>query len=176
MYSTYFFILCYLERKEGIWITKLNVRDNNLVNLFEQFQIQVDAKAKNVWINNDDPELNSYLNGTYNVYLHMVDSIRREIDLSQVNTIFVNKESASQLENGIQDEQRLLELLLKRFPNLRVVLITNHKGAYYKDKDMMIYQKELTPYFSKDTFLVKYMTSELKGNSEMTSLYRGVNQ
>ena len=30
--------------------------------------------------------------------------------------------------------------------------------------------------FDKDLFLVKYMASELKGNSEMTSLYRGVNQ
>ena len=50
------------------------------------------------------------------------------------------------------------------------------KGAYYKDKDMMIYQKELASNFDKDLFLVKYMASELKGNSEMTSLYRGVNQ
>ena len=50
------------------------------------------------------------------------------------------------------------------------------KGAYYKDKDVMIYQKELASNFDKDLFLVKYMASELKGNSEMTSLYRGVNQ
>lgn len=155
---------------------KLNVRDHKLVNLFEQFQVQVDTEAKNVWINNDDPELNSYLNGTYNVYLHMVDYVKRDIDLSKVNTVFINREFASKLENGVQDEQRLLELLLKRFPKLRIVLITDHKGAYYKDSDMMIYQKELTPYFSKDTFLVKYMVSELKGNSEMTSLYRGVKQ
>ena len=48
--------------------------------------------------------------------------------------------------------------------------------GYYKDKDMMIYQKELVSNFDKDLFLVKYMASELKGNSEMTSLYRGVNQ
>ena len=155
---------------------ELNVRDNNLRDLFERFQVQVDTNSKNVWINNNDSELNTYLNGTYNVYLHIVDHVRRDIDLSKVNTIFVNKENASQLENGIQDEQRLLELLLKRFPDLRIVLITNHKGAYYKDKDMMVYQKELTPCFSKDIFLVKYMASELKGNSEMTSLYRGVNQ
>ena len=67
-------------------------------------------------------------------------------------------------------------LLLNKYPNLRVVLITDKKGAYYKDKDMMIYQKELASNFDKDLFLVKYMASELKGNSEMTSLYRGVNQ
>lgn len=106
----------------------------------------------------------------------MVDYEVRHLDLSKVNTIFVNKEYASKLENGIQDEQRLLELLLNKYPNLRVVLITDKKGAYYKDKDMMIYQKELASNFDKDLFLVKYMASELKSNSEMTSLYRGVNQ
>ena len=96
--------------------------------------------------------------------------------MNNSGTIFVNKEYASKLENGIQDEQRLLELLLNKYPNLRVVLITDKKGAYYKDKDMMIYQKELASNFDKDLFLVKYMASEIKGNSEMTSLYRGVNQ
>ena len=106
----------------------------------------------------------------------MVDYEVRHLDLSKVNTIFVNKEYASNLENGIQDEQRILELLLNKYPNLRVVLITDKKGAYYKDKDMMIYQKELASNFDKDLFLVKYMASELKENSEMTSLYRGVNQ
>ena len=50
------------------------------------------------------------------------------------------------------------------------------RSAYYKDKDLLIYQKELASNFDKDLFLVKYMASELKGNSEMTSLYRGVNQ
>ena len=97
---------------------------------------------------------------------------------------FINREKSmylavigtDKLENGIQDEQRILELLLNKYPNLRVVLITDKKGAYYKDKDMMIYQKELVSNFDKDLFLVKYMASELKGNSEMTSLYRGVNQ
>ena len=106
----------------------------------------------------------------------MVDKEVRDLDLSKVNTIFVNKEYASKLENGIQDEQRLLELLLNKYPNLKVVLITDKKGAYYKDKNMMIYQKELALNFDKDLFLVKYMASELKENSEMTSLYRGVNQ
>ena len=106
----------------------------------------------------------------------MVDYEVRHLDLSKVNTIFVNKEYASKLENGIQDEQRILELLLNKYPNLRVVLITDKKGAYYKDKDMMIYQKELASNFDKGLFLVKYMASELKWNSEMTSLYRGVNQ
>ena len=89
---------------------------------------------------------------------------------------YLSYKYTSIIENGIQDEQRILELLLNKYPNLRVVLITDKKGAYYKDKDMMIYQKELASNFDKDLFLVKYMASELKGNSEMTSLYRGVNQ
>ena len=140
---------------------ELNVREENLRNLFKQFQVE---------------HIENYLNESNTVYLHMVDYEVRHLDLSKVNTIFVNKEYASKLENGIQDEQRILELLLNKYPNLRVVLITDKKGAYYKDKDMMIYQKELASNFDKDLFLVKYMASELKGNSEMTSLYRGVNQ
>ena len=155
---------------------ELNVREESLKDLFKQFQVEHNENCKTVFIDNNDPDLNSYLNGEYTLYLHMVDYEVRHLDLSKVNTIFVNKEYASKLENGIQDEQRILELLLKKYPNLRVVLITDKKGAYYKDNDLLIYQKELTSNFDKDLFLVKYMASELKGNSEMTSLYRGVNQ
>ena len=155
---------------------ELNVRDEKLKDLFKQFQVEHNENCKIVFIDNDDEDLDNYLNESNTVYLHMVDKEVRNLDLSKVNTIFVNKEYASQLENGIQDEQRILELLLNKYPNLRVVLITDKKGAYYKDKDMMIYQKELASNFDKDLFLVKYMASELKGNSEMTSLYQGVNQ
>ena len=155
---------------------ELNVREESLKDLFKQFQVEHNENCRTVFINNDDKDLDNYLNETYTVYLHMVDKEVRHLDLSKVNTIFVNKDYASKLENGIQDEQRILELLLKKYPNLRAVLITDKKGAYYKDKDLLIYQKELVSNFDKDLFLVKYMASELKGNSEMTSLYRGVNQ
>ena len=155
---------------------ELNVREEKLKDLFKQVQVEHNENCKTVFINNDDKDLDNYLNETYTVYLHMVDKEVRHLDLSKVNTIFVNKDYASKLENGIQDEQRILELLLKKYPNLRAVLITDKKGAYYKDKDLLIYQKELAPNFDKDLFLVKYMASELRGNSEMTSLYRGVNQ
>ena len=155
---------------------ELNVREESLKDLFKQFQVEHNENCKTVFINNDDKDLDNYLNETYTVYLHMVDKEVRHLDLSKVNTIFVNKDYASKLENGIQDEQRILELLLKKYPNLRAVLITDKKGAYYKDKELLIYQKELVSNFDKDLFLVKYMASELKGNSEMTSLYRGVNQ
>lgn len=155
---------------------ELNIIEEKLRNLFKQFQVEHNENCETVFIDNNDEHLENYLNEPNTVYLHMVDYEVRHLDLSKVNTIFVNKEYASKLENGIQDEQRLLELLLNKYPNLRVVLITDKKGAYYKDKDMMIYQKELASNFDKDLFLVKYMASELKGNSEMTSLYRGVNQ
>jgi hypothetical protein len=155
---------------------ELNVREESLKDLFKQFQVEHNENCKTVFIDNNDPKLENYLKTDYIVYLHMVDKEVRHLDLSKVNTIFVNKEYASNLENGIQDEQRILELLLKKYPNLRAVLITDKKGAYYKDKDLLIYQKELVSNFDKDLFLVKYMASELKGNSEMTSLYRGVNQ
>ncbi len=156
---------------------ELNVREEKLKGLFKQFQVEHNENCKTVFIDNNDENLENYLNESSTVYLHMVDKEVRHLDLTKVNTIFVNKEYASKLENGIQDEQRILELLLNKYPNLRVVLITDKKGAYYyKDKDMMIYQKELALNFDKDLFLVKYMASELKGNSEMTSLYRGVNQ
>ena len=155
---------------------ELNVREESLKDLFKQFQVEHNENCRTVFINNDDKDLENYLNESNMVYLHMVNKEVRHLDLSKVNTIFVNKDYASKLENGIQDEQRILELLLKKYPNLRAVLITDKKGAYYKDKDLLIYQKELAPNFDKDLFLVKYMASELRGNSEMTSLYRGVNQ
>ena len=155
---------------------ELNVREENLKDLFKQFQVEHNENCETVFIDNNDEQLENYLNESSTVYLHMVDYEVRHLDLSKEKTIFVNKEYASKLENGIQDEQRILELLLNKYPNLRVVLINEKKGAYYKDKDLLIYQKELASNFDKDLFLVKYMASELKGNSEMTSLYRGVNQ
>ena len=175
MYSNFFSFCAIVQEKEANCM-KLNVREENLRDLFKQFQVEHNENCKTVFIDNNDEDLENYLNESNTVYLHMVDKEVRNLDLTKVNTIFVNKEYASKLENGIQDEQRLLELLLNKYPNLRVVLITDKKGAYYKDKDMMIYQKELASNFDKNLFLVKYMASELKGNSEMTSLYRGVNQ
>ena len=171
-----FFENCDIVLEKEANCMELNVREEKLRNLFKQFQMEHNENCETVFIDNNDEHLENYLNEPNTVYLHMVDYEVRHLDLSKVNTIFVNKEYASKLENGIQDEQRLLELLLNKYPNLRVVLITNKKGAYYKDKDVMIYQKELASNFDKDLFLVKYMASELKGNSEMTSLYRGVNQ
>ena len=175
MYSNFFSFCAIVQEKEANCM-ELNVREENLRNLFKQFQVEHNENCKTVFIDNNDEQLENYLNESSTVYLHMVDKEVRHLDLTKVNTIFVNKEYASKLENGIQDEQRLLELLLNKYPNLRVVLITDKKGAYYKDKNMMIYQKELALNFDKDLFLVKYMASELKENSEMTSLYRGVNQ
>ena len=171
-----FFENCAIVQKKEANCMELNVREESLKDLFKQFQVEHNENCKTVFIDNNDPKLENYLKTDYIVYLHMVDKEVRHLDLSKVNTIFVNKEYASNLENGIQDEQRILELLLKKYPNLRAVLITDKKGAYYKDKDLLIYQKELVSNFDKDLFLVKYMASELKGNSEMTSLYRGVNQ
>ena len=175
MYSNFFSFCVIVQEKEANCM-ELNVREEKLKGLFKQFQVEHNENCKIVFIDNNDEDLENYLNESSTVYLHMVDKEVRDLDLSKVNTIFVNKEYASKLENGIQDEQRLLELLLNKYPNLRVVLITDKKGAYYKDKDMMIYQKELASNFDKNLFLVKYMASELKENSEMTSLYRGVNQ
>lgn len=91
---------------------KLNVREENLRNLFKQFQVEHNENCKTVFIDNNDAELENYLNESSTVYLHMVDKEVRHLDLTKVNTMFVNKEYASKLENGIQDEQRLLELLL----------------------------------------------------------------
>ena len=175
MYSTFFSDYAIVQEKEANCM-ELNVREDKLKGLFNQFQVEHNENCKTVFIDNNDKALENYLNESNTVYLRMVDKEVRHLDFSKVNTIFVNKEYASKLENGIQDEQRILELLLKKYPNLRVVLITDKKGAYYKDKDLLIYQKELASNFDKDLFLVKYMASELKGNSEMTSLYRGVNQ
>ena len=170
MYSTFFSFCAIVQEKEANCM-ELNVREEKLKGLFKQFQVEHNENCKTVFIDNNDENLENYLNESSTVYLHMVDKEVRNLDLTKVNTIFVNKEYASKLENGIQDEQRILELLLNKYPNLRVVLITDKKGAYYKDKDMMIYQKELASNFDKNLFLVKYMASELKGNSEMTSLY-----
>ena len=150
---------------------ELNVREEKLKGLFKQFQVEHNENCKTVFIDNNDENLENYLNESSTVYLHMVDKEVRNLDLTKVNTIFVNKEYASKLENGIQDEQRILELLLNKYPNLRVVLITDKKGAYYKDKDMMIYQKELASNFDKNLFLVKYMASEFKGEFRNEHLY-----
>ena len=112
---------------------ELNVREEKLKGLFKQFQVEHNENCKTVFIDNNDENLENYLNESSTVYLHMVDKEVRNLDLTKVNTIFVNKEYASKLENGIQDEQRILELLLNKYPNLRIVLITDKKGAYYKD-------------------------------------------
>ena len=143
---------------------ELNVREEKLKGLFKQFQVDHNENCKTVFIDNNDEHIENYLNESNTVYLHMVDYEVRHLDLSKVNTIFVNKEYASKLENGIQDEQRILELLLNKYPNLRVVLITDKKGAYYKDKDMMIYQKELASnseaiYLTKNKPLSKLETN-----------------
>ena len=100
---------------------ELNVREEKLKDLFKQFQVEHNENCKTVFIDNNDEHLENYLNESNTVYLHMVDYEVRHLDLSKVNTIFVNKEYASKLENGIQDEQRILELLLNLLIYNRVV-------------------------------------------------------
>jgi len=116
---------------------ELNVREEKLKGLFKQFQVEHNENCKTVFIDNNDEDLENYLNESNTVYLHMVDKEARNLDLTKVNTIFVNKEYASKLENGIQDEQRLLELLLNKYPNLRVVLITDKTHLIKQDIDII---------------------------------------
>ena len=86
---------------------ELNVREEKLKGLFKQFQVEHNENCKTVFIDNNDEQLENYLNESNTVYLHMVDYEIKHLDLSKVNTIFVNKEYASKLENGIQDETKV---------------------------------------------------------------------
>ena len=52
---------------------ELNVREENLRNLFKQFQVEHNENCKTVFIDNNDEELENYLNESNTVYLHMVD-------------------------------------------------------------------------------------------------------
>ena len=86
---------------------ELNVREENLRNLFKQFQVEHNENCETVFIDNNDEHLENYLNESNMVYLHMVDYEVRHLDLSKVNTIFVNKEYASKLVVLCQDLRQL---------------------------------------------------------------------
>ena len=71
---------------------ELNVREEKLKGLFKQFQVEHNENCKTVFIDNNDEDLENYLNESSTVYLHMVDKEVRHLDLTKVHTIFVNKE------------------------------------------------------------------------------------
>lgn len=66
---------------------ELNVREENLKDLFKQFQVEHNENCETVFIDNNDEHLENYLNESNTVYLHMVDYEVRHLDLSKVNTI-----------------------------------------------------------------------------------------
>ena len=70
---------------------ELNVREEKLKGLFKQFQVEHNENCKTVFIDNNDEDLENYLNESNTVYLHMVDYEIKHLDLSKVNTIFVIK-------------------------------------------------------------------------------------
>ena len=85
--------MCALEQSGKAWQVsmELNVREENLRNLFKQFQVEHNENCKTVFIDNNDEDLENYLNESNTVYLHMVDYEIKHLDLSKVNTIFVIK-------------------------------------------------------------------------------------
>ena len=52
---------------------ELNVREEKLKDLFKQFQVEHNENCKTVFIDNNDEQLENYLNESSTVYLHMVD-------------------------------------------------------------------------------------------------------
>lgn len=106
------------------------------------------------------------------VYFWIVEYKSKNVDLNEVNCVFINKEVASLIENGMKDEQILMEDILKRYANLRIVLLSQDKGYYYKDKDFFVYQKSLGKEICEEDFIKKFLEYEMKGYTEMTSLYK----
>ncbi len=106
------------------------------------------------------------------VYFWIVEYKSKNVDLNEVNCIFINKEIAVLIENGMKDEQILMEDILKRYKNLRIVLLSGSKGYYYKDKDFFVYQKSLGKNIDEKDFIKKFLEYEMKGYTEMTSLYK----
>lgn len=106
------------------------------------------------------------------VYFWIVEFVSKNVDLNDVNCIFVNKENASLIEHGMKDEQYLMEDILKRYPRLRIVLLSGTKGYYYKDNDLFVYQKSLGNFICEEDFIKRFLEYEMKGYTEMTSLYK----
>ncbi len=106
------------------------------------------------------------------VYFWIVEFVSKNVDLNDVNCIFVNKENASLIEHGMKDEQYLMEDILRRYPRLRIVLLSGAKGYYYKDNDLFVYQKSLGNSICEEDFIKRFLEYEMKGYTEMTSLYK----
>ncbi len=129
-----------------------------------------------ILIRNDHKDVNSFVDfankNHIRVYFWLVEFKSKNVDLHEVNCIFINKETAILIENGMKDEQILMEDILKRYDNLRIVLMSGNKGYYYKDKDFFVYQKSLGNLVSEEGFIKKFLEYEMKGYTEMTSLYK----
>lgn len=129
-----------------------------------------------ILIRNDHKDVNSFVDfankNHIRIYFWIVEFKSKNVDLNVVNCIFINKETAVLIENGMKDEQIMMEDILKRYVNLRIVLISGNKGYYYKDKDFFVYQKSLGNLASEEGFIKKFLEYEMKGYTEMTSLYK----
>lgn len=129
-----------------------------------------------ILIRNDHKDVNSFVDfankNHIRVYFWIVEFKSKNVDLNVVNCIFINKETAVLIENGMNDEQIMMEDILKRYVNLRIVLMSGNKGYYYKDKDFFVYQKSLGNLVSEEGFIKKFLEYEMKGYTEMTSLYK----
>ncbi len=129
-----------------------------------------------ILIRNDHKDVNSFVDfankNHIRVYFWIVEFKSKNVDLNVVNCIFINKETAVLIENGMKDEQIMMEDILKRYVNLRIVLMSGNKGYYYKDKDFFVYQKSLGNLVSEEGFIKKFLEYEMKGYTEMTSLYK----
>ena len=129
-----------------------------------------------ILIRNDHKDVNSFVDfankNHIRVYFWIVEFKSKNVDLNVVNCIFINKETAVLIENGMKDEQIMMEDILKRYVNLRIVLMSGNKGYYYKDKDFFVYQKSLGNLASEEGFIKKFLEYEMKGYTEMTSLYK----
>ena len=146
----------------------LMVNENTKINEI----VGVDA----ILIRNDHKDVNSFVDfankNHIRVYFWIVEFKSKNVDLNVVNCIFINKETAVLIENGMKDEQIMMEDILKRYVNLRIVLMSGNKGYYYKDKDFFVYQKSLGNLVSEEGFIKKFLEYEMKGYTEMTSLYK----
>ena len=50
---------------------ELNVREEKMKDLFKQFQVEHNENCETVFIDNNDEQLENYLNESSTVYLHM---------------------------------------------------------------------------------------------------------
>jgi hypothetical protein len=127
-------------------------------------------------IKNNHPDLKEFVacanEKKIPVYLWIVEFKYNNLDLNTVKCIFVNTQNARKIKKDLIDEHRILDYFLKKYNNLRVVLMSGSKGCYFKDKDLMVYQKSLGNDFDEELFIKKYLEYELKGYTEMTSLYK----